>query len=471
MEVLILGAGPAGLSAALELDRGGKSLRIVEKNNEVGGLCRTLRYGDFKTDIGPHRFFSQNQELYDLISGLLGPSWIKVDRLTRFFIKGKFYSYPIDLKDALSKAGFLTSTKIGFDYFCERVKKIFYRREPANLAEKFIGDFGRGLAEFNMLHYNQKLWGLPASQLSVDWADQRIKDLSLWSVLKKVFLKNQGGPKTLVDQFYYPNEGAVLIYERMKERVEKSQKDAFQLNSQPIRIQHNGQKIQQARIKTFNGVVQYQPRFLISSIPITDLLSLLDPQPPEFVRQAAQHLSYRAHVALFIALNKERVFPDQWLYFPDKDVPFCRMMEPRNFSGALSPDRKTSLVVEFFCNEGDVVWQKSVFELLNMTLPWLEQMKFLRKEEVLECHIHREPKAYVVYDLDYKIHLKVVKDYLLKLENLQCVGRAGSFRYNNQDQAIEAGLLAARNILAGEKKYRADAVGEGEKYLERGTIK
>ena len=218
-EVLILGAGPAGMAAAFELYIAGKSFIVVEKNEAVGGLARTLQYGEFRTDIGPHRFFSQNQYLYDFIEDLLGEHWIKVDRLTRFYINGKFFLYPVELKNALLNVGPYKAFRILFDYLSERVKKIFVKRNPVSFEEQVVSDFGRALAELNMLNYTEKVWGLPCSEISPDWSKQRIKGLSLKEVIKKAVIKSKGGPKTLVDQFYYPDLGTGLIYEKIKERI------------------------------------------------------------------------------------------------------------------------------------------------------------------------------------------------------------------------------------------------------------
>jgi len=174
-DVLVLGAGPTGMGAAFELHKAGKSLMIIEKNEEVGGLARTFQFGAFRTDTGPHRFFSQNQYLYDFIEDLLGERWIKVNRLTRFYINGKFFLYPVELKNALLNVGPYKAFKIVFDYFSEKVKKVFVNSDPVSFEEQVVSDFGRALAELNMLNYTEKIWGLPCSEISPDWSKQRIK--------------------------------------------------------------------------------------------------------------------------------------------------------------------------------------------------------------------------------------------------------------------------------------------------------
>ncbi len=470
-KVLILGAGPAGMAAAIELYKVGKSFIVIEKNEQVGGLARTFQYGEFRTDIGPHRFFSQNQYLYDFIEDLLGEKWIKVDRRTRFYINGKFFLYPVELKNALLNVGFYRAFRILFDYLSQRVKKFFVNQNPVSFEEQLISDFGRELAELNMLNYTEKIWGLPCSEISPDWSKQRIKGLSFKEVIKKALIKSKGGPKTLVDQFYYPDTGTGLIYEKIKERALSGvEGGVLNLNSYPVEIIHDSNEIAEVIVNIDSNNQIIKPEYVISSIPITEFVNLLEPTVPSEVLQAVKNLKFRSHVSLFIMFNKPSVFPDQWIYLPDKEIPFGRIMEPKNFSKKMSPLDKTSLLVEFFCWENDKIWNASKEELFELSIGWLEKLGFIKRKEVIGYFIHKEKYAYPVYDLKYKENLGKVKDYLEQFKNLQLIGRAGSFRYNNQDHALEMGILAARNIIEG-KRYNIEEVGAEQEYFERGYVK
>lgn len=469
-EVLILGGGPAGMAVAFELYRAGKSFLVIEKNGTVGGLAKTFQYGEFRTDTGPHRFFSQNQYLYDFIEDLLGEHWIKVDRLTRFYINGKFFLYPIKLKNALLNVGFYRALIILFDYLSQRIKRIFLNQNPVSFEEQVVWDFGRALAELNILNYTEKIWGLPCSEISPDWAKQRIKGLSFKEIIKKVLIKSKGGPKTLVDQFYYPDLGTGLIYKRIKEKISMCEDNVLRLNSYPVKIIHDDERITKIVISVKNDNQIIEPKFVISSIPIIEFVNLLDPKVPNDVLQAVKNLKFRSHVSLFVTLNKVSVFPDQWIYFPDKEIPFGRIMEPKNFSKKMSPPDKTSLLVEFFCWENDKIWNASKEELFKLSIEWLEKLGFVRRDEVIDCFVHKEKYAYPVYDLCYKRHLGKIKDYLGQFKNLQLIGRAGNFRYNNQDHALEMGILAARNIIEG-KQYNIEEIGAEQEYFERGYVK
>ena len=468
IENLILGGGPAGLALAFELHRAGKAFMVIEKNEALGGLSKTLEYGEFRTDIGPHRFFSQNKYLYDLIQDLLGKKWIKVNRFTRFYIKEKFFLYPVDLKNIFQNVGIYRASRFFLDYLWQKIKKIFIKRQFFSFEEQIISDFGKSLAELNMLNYTEKLWGLPCSKISSDWASQRIKGLSLKEVIKNSVIKLKNGPKTLVNQFYYPDTGTGLIYEKIKERTIEGKNNFFKLNSHPLEISHNECKITEVSVKIDGRIQVLKIKHLISSIPITEFIGLLKPKVPDEILEAAKNLKFRSHISFFITLDKPSVFSDQWVYFPDKEIPFCRISEPKNFSKKMSPEGKTSLMVEFFCWENDNIWKASREELLELSIKWLEKIDFIKKEEIIDCYIHKEKYAYPIYDLNYKKHSDKIKSYLKKFDNFQSIGRAGCFKYNNQDHALEMGILAARNILEDEKIYNPEEVGSENDYFERG---
>lgn len=466
--VLILGAGPAGMAAAFELHKANKSFIVIEKSDKVGGLAKTFQYGEFRTDTGPHRFFSQNQYLYDFIEGLLGERWIKVDRLTRFYINGKFFLYPVELKNALLNVGFSKTYRILFDYLLERIKKIFVNRNYISFEEQVVSDFGRALAELNMLNYTEKIWGLPCSEISPDWSKQRIKGLSLKEVIRKALTKSKDKSKTLVDQFYYPDTGAGLIYEKIGERILNG--GSLKLNRYPVKITHNENQIVEVVVNVEGNNQIIKPNYVVSSIPLTEFVSLLKPEPPDEVLQASRKLRFRSHLSLFITLNKPSVFSDQWIYFPEKKILFARIMEPKNFSRRMSPQDKTSLLIEFFCWKNDSLWSVDASELFELSVKWLEELGFIKRKEVINYYVHKEEYAYPLYELNYKEPLQKIKGYLGQFENLQCIGRSGSFRYNNQDHALEMGILAARSIIE-KRRYNIEEIGTEQKYFERGYLK
>ena len=386
-ETIVLGAGPAGISSAFELSMAGRNVSLIEKEKEVGGLAKTVSYGDFRADIGPHRFFSRRKHLYELIEKLLHERWIKVDRFTRFYIDGNFFHYPVEIKDALPKLGPSKLLRLLSDYLLERLKVALLSRDINSFEDHAVSNFGRSLAELNMLNYTEKVWGLSPSEISSDWAKQRIKGLSLVSMIKKMIQNNNDDPKSLVKQFYYPDTGTGLIYEKMKEMILKNG-GKIKTKSYPLKISHDREKINHIILNECGTKKKVEVENVISSIPITDFVNMLNPKPKRQILRCIEHLKFRSHVSLFISIDKTSIFPDQWIYFPDREMPFGRIMEPKNFSKKMSPSDKTSLVIEFFCWEGDRMWKATKKSLLELSLKWLEKLGFLEKKDIISCHIN-----------------------------------------------------------------------------------
>ncbi len=461
-EVLILGAGPAGLACSIELHKANANFIVVEKAQQVGGLAKTYQFGEFRTDNGPHRFFSKNKYLYEFIGRLLGERWIKVDRFTRFYTKGKYYKYPLELKDVLFNIRLIDASRALISYLTARVK--FFGKEPKNFEEYAVSTFGKSIADFCILNYTEKTWGLPCSELSADWAKQRIEGLTIKSLIAKMIKPSKDGPKTLVDQFYYPELGTGLIYDEIMKVIGN---DRVSLETEPVQIEHDNKKI--VRVILNNGEL-ISPDYLVSSIPITSLTWLLNPLPPKEVLEAVKKLRYRSQVYLFITINKPSVSRDQWIYFPDKEVPFARISEMKNFSIKMSPEDKTSLFIEFFCWEKDEVWNKGKEELFEVTIWWLEKLGIVKREEVLDVYHIKQKDIYPVYSLEYEKNLGIIKSYLDKFENLIYIGRQGRFKYTNQDHSLEMGILAARSIIE-RRENDIGGIGAEQEYYERGYIK
>jgi len=466
---VILGAGPAGLSCAYELSRHGLNSVTIEKNSCVGGLARTLNWGsNFASDIGPHRFYSKKKEIYKIIERLLGKKWVLVNRHTSFFIRGRYYNYPVNLSNVFKTAGPLKVGRMFFDYLAEKSKWKFKKSEPENFEEYALKNFGRSLAEFNILNYTEKVWGLPCHKLSADWGTQRIKNLSIKEIIKNLIVKSKNKPKTIVDHFYYPETGTGLIYERMAEEIKKK-KSSIIANAAVKEIRHSRKGIQQIKINVKGKEKSIECKNLISSIPIIELIECLKPIAPEEIFTAAKKLNYRSQVYLFLKLNKEKISGNQWIYFPELNIPFGRSYEPKNFSLKMCPKGKSSIVVEYFVTKNDKVWKKEGKELFEETVGELEGMGLLKRGDVVGWNSHREEKVYPVYDLKYKRNLQLIIDYFNEFGNLHCIGRHGTFKYDNQDIAIQSGLNTAENIIKGKRSLWS--IEEEREYLEKGKLR
>ncbi len=467
-DVLILGGGPAGMAAAMELSRAGRTCTVVEKANQVGGLAKTLVFqepdGIYRTDIGPHRFYSKNKYLYDFIEDLLGEEWITVHRQTRFLVDGKYYFYPIRLGNVLRHVGLRGSARILSDYLKEHIRAVFHPPRILSFEDYAVSKFGRALAEFNMLNYTEKIWGIPCSGISIDWALQRIGGLSIWSTLKKAVF-GTSGPKTLVDTFYYPSHGSGQIYETIRERIEQKGSRVL-TNTQPQRLRWSNRRVHSVEMTGQSNAVM-EPSCTVSSLPITECVKLFDPLPPTEVCRAAESLRFRSQIYLFLTINREHITQDNWIYFPDKEIPFGRLSEMKNFSETMCPLGKTFLFVEYFCFEGDDVWNMSKDAISSLTIQWLETLGFIKKSEVLSTHRYRQAHVYPLYDLMYRTHLQTILTWMDQFENFYAIGRPGRFRYTNQDHSLEMGILAARSILDG-RRHNIEDVGKEQEYFERG---
>jgi protoporphyrinogen oxidase len=476
-DTLIIGTGPAGLAAAVTLARAGKHFIVIERQGAVSGLSKTheFREGDlvFRTDIGPHRFFSKNPHLYRFIESLLGNRWMRVTRQTRQFIDGKFYDYPVNAGQAFRNIGPLRAARMLADYFWARMEYGLLRRPVRNFADYVYSRFGRSLGEFNMINYTEKIWGLPASELHGDWAEQRIKGLSVLALAKDALVRvfhigSNGTPRTLADTFNYPESGTGLIYETIRDELE-ARGCQILLNTEPSHVVHSNDRLQRVRCKGPEGELEIDFKHVAESIPVGEFLSLLSPQPPARVLDLQKRLRYRAQAYLFLTLDQPSVTSDQWIYFPEKSIPIGRMSEMRNFSDRMSPPVKTSLFLEFFCTEGDPIWNMNGDDLFEHAIPHLERMRFTDRSRVRQHYHLKERDVYPVYDVNYRDYLDEIKSYLNGFSNLLYIGRPGRFRYNNQDHSLEMGILAARSIIEGTR-YDLDLVGSEKAYFERGPI-
>ncbi len=475
-ETLIIGAGPAGLATAMELSKANKDFIVIEKQKQVGGLSRTYVFNEdgleFRTDNGPHRFFSKNPYLYDFISDILKEKWIKVSRYTRQYIDGKFYDYPVNGLQALRNVGIKKAFFIIFYFAYAKFKFGVFRKKINNFEDYVHAHFGRTLGEFGIINYTEKVWGIPAKEIHPDWAVQRIKGLDVLSLVKSMIKKflhlRNNSPKTLIDTFFYPQFGTGLIYETIVQILREKNYRIF-LGANILNIYREDTTFKYLIMDCDGEKLKIKFKNLVESVPINSFLKLIEPKVSGDVSDFGIKLRYRSQVYLFITLNKESVSRDQWIYFPTKDVPIGRVSEMKNFSKYMSPKGKTSIFVEFFCFEGDRVWNMTKKELLNMVIPHFEKMKLFRRKEVRKYYLLKEKDVYPIYDLDYMNYLDKIKKYLNSFENLFYIGRPGRFRYNNQDHSLEMGILTAKSIIDGVK-YDIEGIGTENSYFESGKL-
>ena len=466
--VVIMGAGPAGLTAAYELMKHDVPITVVEKDpKQVGGLARTAEYKGYRFDIGGHRFFSKNEEVESLWTEILGDEMLSRGRLSRIYYRGKYFAYPIKALNALWNLGPLEAVRCLASYARARLQPV---KNPKSLEDWVRNQFGWRLYTIFFKTYTEKVWGISTKELSADWAAQRIKSLDLWVVIRSALLPGRRGAHrgdvvtTLIDRFRYPRLGPGQMWEKVAD-ISRDKGHPVLLGRSVSRINHEGGRVRSVGTMSSSGQTEeHIGSDFISSIPVRELVSRLDPPAPDNVLRAAESLSYRDFITVALMVDRANLFPDNWIYIHDPSVKVGRMQNFKNWSPSMVPDEgKTCLGLEYFCFEGDGLWTMDDAGLIELARGELSQLGICRAEEVFDGVVVRQQKAYPVYDDHYQAKVDLIRDYLQSnLPNLHLVGRNGMHKYNNQDHSMMTALLVARNIATGSTydpwNVNADAV-------------
>jgi protoporphyrinogen oxidase len=466
--VVIMGAGPAGLTAAYELMKHDVPVTVVEGDpHQVGGLARTVEHNGYRFDIGGHRFFSKNQEVEDLWTEILGDEMLTRGRLSRIYYRGRFFAYPIKALNALWNLGPIEAGRCMASYMWARIRPV---KDPKTLEDWVRNQFGMRLFSIFFKTYTEKVWGISTRELSADWAAQRIKSLDLWVVLRSALLPHRKAKArgeivtTLIDRFRYPRRGPGQMWERVAE-IAKERGQPVRLGRSVLAISHDRGEVTSITTTDSAGATEkFSGSHFISSIPIRELVARLDPPAPATVRQAADSLGYRDFISIALMIDRADVFPDNWIYIHDPGVRVGRIQNFKNWSPDMVPDQsKTCLGLEYFCFEGDGLWTAKDPALIELAKEELRRLGICAATEVFDGVVVRQRKAYPVYDDDYQANVNVIREYIARaLPNLYLAGRNGMHKYNNQDHSMMTALLVARKIATGSAldpwKVNADAV-------------
>ena len=467
--VIIIGAGPAGLAAAYELALHSVPVVVLELLPQVGGLSRTIRKNGAYFDIGGHRFFAKNQEVFQLWSGLLQEDLLTVPRLSRIFYNNKFFNYPFAPINVLFGFGPFSTVQVFMSYLLTRIRERLSPTQAVSFEDWVMSQFGPRLFEAFFKTYAEKVWGIPCSQIGADWAGQRIKGLSLWTaVMDSVFKPKHKKVKTPLVEFVYPRLGAGMFYERMAEEIERHGGQII-LNKKSVGFRHEGDKIRAVIIENSDGTQEELAgsAFLASS-PLTEGILGLKPEPGAEVLEAARGLRYRSHICVDF-LVEGNPFPDSWIYVHSRDVNLARITNFRNFSEAMvGTSGLTPITVEYFCFVGDHLWSQNEAELITLAKTELKRMKLIHLEQLHSGFTVRNEIAYPVIELGYEKKVAILRNYIASFKNFHPIGRGGMFKYNNMDHAIVTGLLAARNVMGS--RYDVWLVNIDAEYLESGEV-
>jgi len=447
-ETVIVGAGPAGLTAAYECGKGGRRTTVLEADDQVGGLARTVTYRGFRFDIGGHRFFSKVPLVNRLWHEILGEELLLRPRLSRIFYNGHFFDYPLKPLNALAGLGLREAVLVGLSYAKARLAP---SPHEGSFEDWVANRFGQRLYRIFFKTYTEKVWGVPCAEISSEWAVQRIKNLSLGEAVRHALFKGRGANgaivTSLIDQFYYPRLGPGMMWERCAGAVERTGSPVL-CGMRVERIAHARGHVHHVHARARDGTAHVFPADqLISSMPLRDLISALDPAPPDAVRQAAARLRYRDYLTVVLIVRRASIFPDNWIYIHSPDVKLGRIQNYKNWSTDMVPDAAcTALGLEYFLWDQDPEWSWPDERLIARGVHECAHIGLIDPAEVEDGTVVRVPKAYPVYDQEYRDHLGTVRAYLASIGNLQVIGRNGQHRYNNQDHSMLAGVYAAHNL-------------------------
>lgn len=474
VDVAIIGAGPAGLTAAYLLTKAGKTVAIVEKDETyVGGISRTVEHEGYRFDIGGHRFFSKSQQVVDLWNEILPDDFIQRPRMSRIYYEGKFYSYPLRAFEALRNLGILRSTACMTSYLWSR---LFPIKDVRSFEDWTSNQFGKKLYSIFFKTYTEKVWGMPCNEMSADWAAQRIKGLSLWGAVTDGLKRSLGlnkrpndgqAVKTLLETFRYPRLGPGMMWEAARDRIVERGGRMFMGHAlKQLAADGNGGWRMTATSK--HGEIVIKARNAISSAPMRELGARLHPLPETTIN--ASQLKYRDFLTVALMIRSEDLFPDNWIYIHDSKVKVGRVQNFRSWSPEMVPDEGVACVgLEYFCFEGDGLWSSSDNDLVELAKQEMAILGLVDPAKVIGGAVVRQEKAYPVYDEDYAANVAVMRRELEeKFPTLHLVGRNGMHRYNNQDHAMMTAMLTVENILAGQRIYDTWCVNEDAEYHEAG---
>jgi protoporphyrinogen oxidase len=447
-KVVVVGAGPAGLTAAAELVGTGHQITILEQDQEyVGGISRTVEYKGFRFDIGGHRFFSKNPEIVSWWQERLPSDFLRVKRQSRILYRKKFYDYPLRPANALGNLGIITSFVCVFSYL---VSGMFPIRPEKSFEDWVSNRFGRKLFNIFFKTYTEKVWGMACSEISADWASQRIKGLSLKDAILHALRsqsKNGAVIKTLIDEFQYPRLGPGMMWEKTRDDLMQAGVD-LKMGRKVSEIFCSDNKLTSVRTLDSNGEAEDWPGDdFIFSMPLRDTVLGLRPNLPETIRKAASNLKYRDFITVALIVKGENLFSDNWIYVHDPSVLVGRVQNFNNWSPAMVPvPGVTCLGLEYFCTEGDNLWEMPDANIIDLARREATEIGLIAADALIDACVVRMEKAYPVYDADYKVNVAKIRSSLSTFSNLQVVGRNGMHKYNNQDHSMMTALLAARNV-------------------------
>lgn len=449
-KVVVIGAGPAGLTAAYELCKANVNVCAIEHGQMVGGLSKTLVYKGYYFDIGGHRFHTTIRRVKDFWVKILGEDILRRQRLSRIYYQKKFFDYPLKPFQTLFQLGTLNSISIIASYLTSHLFPVY----PEDSLERWVSNrFGNRLYRTFFREYTEKVLGIPCNEIRAEWAAERIKGLSLFHAVKTALLKplskngNGTAIKTLIDSFDYPKLGPGMMWQAVADILRK-RGVSVSMEAKVDKVCWSKNTIEALEFTQNGNCLHASGTDFLSSMPMKDLIQKFTPEAPGEVQSAAEKLKYRDFITVVLIINKRDVFPDNWIYIHDPDIKLGRIQNFKNWSPFMVPDQeKTCLGLEYFCFEGDGLWNMPDQELIALGQEELSKLGLVKAGEVEDGTVVRNQKAYPLYDTVSWESISVIRNFLHRFKNLQLIGRNGMHRYNNQDHSMLTAMLAVENIL------------------------
>jgi protoporphyrinogen oxidase len=470
-KVVVVGAGPAGLTAAFQLHKYDVASTVLEASDEIGGISRTAKRDGWRFDIGGHRFFTKVSQVDDLWHEILPEEdFLMRPRKSRIFYEGKYFDYPIKASNALINLGPVEAVRCVASYVSARIRP---PKDQTNYEGWLVARFGWRLYRTFFKTYTEKLWGVPVSEMPADWAAQRVKGLSLGNAIVNALMpkRNQKDITSLIEEFQYPKYGPGMMWEVCRDTIEKKG-STVTMDTTVTKIRHtDGRATAVVGTHPDGTTTEYPATEVISSMPISHLLEAMDPPVPDDVKAAAADLRYRDYLIVALVLPEASVdFDDNWIYIHD---PAVRTMRIQNF-GSWSPymvkEGFNTLGLEYTVWEGDDEWNMADDDLVRRAKEELERLGLAHISEIREGYVVRQAKAYPIYDDRYRANVDVLRAWLREhAANVHPVGRNGMFRYNNQDHSMFTAMLTVENIMTGTSHDVWEVNVEEEYHEESGA--
>lgn len=463
--VVVIGAGPAGLTAALQLSRAGIRVTVCESRLEVGGLTRSFSLWDQRVDLGPHRFFSRDRRVNALWLEMAGGDYHMVNRVTRILYNGRLFSYPLRVLDVLTNLGVREASLCIGSYFLSKLRSQS-NSSHATFESWVTSRFGSRLFGIFFKGYSEKLWGLPCNRISADFAAQRIRGLSLREAIINAFPGLKRPHRTLVEQFAYPTLGAGAIYESMA-RCVVAEGGELRLGCRIQKVIQKGRQV--TGVELVDGT-WLECTEVVSTMPLNLLVAGLE-DVPESVRALSEDLKFRNTVIVYLRVEGSRLFPDNWIYVHSPEIGSGRITNFSNWGDRDAlPSPHSILALEYWCNNGDPIWNLSDEALTELASRDLGRSGLIGDAPITHSHVERINRCYPVYEMGYQDRLDPIRNYLKTIRGLHPIGRYGTFKYNNQDHSILMGLMAAENIISGTAHDLWEINTDYDEYQESAII-